>query len=552
MTRIRLSIAAAALVLAAIAVIPTWAAEATRSPRPGALTAAELTARIDQAIAAKLATDKVPISPPADDAEFLRRVTLDLHGVVPKPDRVIEFHSSQDSNKRTALVDELLAGRQYGQHFGLIWFNRMVPRSARATSLVDDSLQPWLAEAFNAGRGWDAIVRDILVSEGDLNESPAANFFLAAAAGTDTPHPAPDRVAAAVSRLFLGLRLECCQCHNHPFNGLKQTDFWETAAFFVNLRGGVADRPTSRPKMVPVLREGEQVLGIKGLKFERPIVAAAEIEIPESNGKRVHARYLHGDQLDSSVQTVFRPAFAAWLASPSNRQFARAAVNRMWANFFGQGLVDPVDDMQPEHQASHPELLDLLTDEFIATGFDLKHLARAMVCSQAYGRTSTPPEGTAACPEKYGHMSARVMTADQLFDSLTQILQRSVGEHIANGGQKRKYGDGRERFRIYFQGGGDDDHTPVPAYAHGIPQVLRIMNSPTLSDGSKLIDLLTRYGAKRAAVVDRLYLTTLSRYPTEQERKRAEDFLDAESNSFKGYSDLLWVLLNSGEFLHNH
>ena len=144
------------------------------------------------------------------------------------------------------------------------------------------------------------------------------------------------------------------------------------------------------------------------------------------------------------------------------------------------------------------------------------------------------------------------MTADQLYDSLTLILQHGVGEHIANGGQKRKYGDSRERFRIYFQGGGDDGNTPVPDYAHGIPQVLRIMNSPTLTDGSSLIQRLDRRFATPPQVVEGLYLATLSRRPTAGELARVSDFLAGDSNRIQAYEDLLWVLLNSGEFLHNH
>ncbi len=519
------------------------------------LSAVELMLRIDAAIQAKLDVEKIATSSQADDAEFIRRVTLDLHGVVPTAERVVAFLENREPDKRAALVDELLGRTEYGRNFGMIWFNRMVPRAARATGMVNDTLQSWLAEGFNQNRGWDAIVRDILLSEGPLSENPATNFFLAAAAGARDLRPAPDKVAAAVTRLFLGLRLECCQCHNHPFNELKQTDFWETAAFFVNVRAGVDLHPDRRPPQDPVLREGVLVAGVKSVKPRDivPISTASVIEIPESNGKKVQARFLHGEVLEPQSGPLYRPAFAAWLTAPTNRQFARAAVNRMWAHFFGQGLVDPVDDMQPEHPATHPELLDLLTDEFIASGFDLKHLIRAIANTQAYGRTSAPLAGRDHNPQSYAHMAARVLTADQLYDSLALVLRRPVGEHIANGGQKRKYGDSRERFRIYFHGAGGDDNTPVPAYGHGIPQVLRIMNSPSLTDGTKLLDELMRFRTMtRADVVDRLYLTTLARYPTSPERSRAETFLNDEPDVMKGYSDLLWVLLNSGEFLHNH
>jgi len=155
-----------------------------------------------------------------------------------------------------------------------------------------------------------------------------------------------------------------------------------------------------------------------------------------------------------------------------------------------------------------------LTDPFVASGFDLKYLIRSITLTAAYPRTSAPPAGRNSEPQLYNHMAARVMTADQLYESLTQILRRPVGERIVNGGQKRKYGDARERFRIYFQGGGDDGNTPVPDYAHGIPQVLRIMNSPALTGGSLLIQRLNGRFATPPQVVEGLYLATLSRRPT--------------------------------------
>jgi len=325
------------------------------------------------------------------------------------------------------------------------------------------------------------------------------------------------------------------------------------AAFFVNLRTDTVERTLGkRPEIIPALHEGVAVTPIKGNKTTLPISPSALIEIPESNGKTVQAKFLGGARLTSQDKPVFRPSLAEWLVAPTNRTFARAAVNRMWANFFGQGLVEPVDDMQPEHVPTHPEVLDLLTDEFVASGFDLKHLIRCIANTRAYQRTSVSPTGRDYEPQLYNHMAARVMTADQLYDSLIQILKHDVGEHIANAGQKRKYGDARERFRIYFHGAGDDDNTPVPAYGHGIPQVLRIMNSPRLTDGSKLIEPLNRRNVSPEKMIDSLYLATLSRHPTSEEAERVGKFLADEPDRAKGYNDLLWVLLNSGEFLHNH
>lgn len=520
------------------------------APGAGPMTAPELARRVDQDIQGRLDAAKVAVAAPADDAEFVRRAYLDIHGVVPPADRVVAFLDNKDADKRAKLIDELLASSQYGRHMGLVWYNRMLPATPTARRIVSPAFQPWLADRFNQNRGWDRIVSDIILSEGGRDKEPATSFYLVALNDDPSPQPDPGKLAAAASRLFLGLRLECCQCHDHPFTNLKQTEFWGLAAFFTNVR---VDNLVLAPKGAPTIQEGVAVAAIKrGPKGPRPISATATIEIPESKGKTVNARFLGGPDLSVPDKPQFRPALAAWIVGPTNPYFARAAVNRTWAHFFGRGLVDPVDDMRPEHASSHPELLDLLAREFVASGFDLKHLVRSIANTQAYQRTSTPPPGDEIRPQLYAHMAARVMTADQLYDSLTQVLGRPVGEHIANGGQKVKYGDGRERFRAFFHGGSDDDNIPVPAYGHGIPQVLRIMNQSSLTDGSKLLPILTKQNARPEKVVESLYLTTLARFPTPEEARRTADFVAAESDRNQAYADLLWVLLNSGEFLHNH
>lgn len=512
----------------------------------------EMARQIDVSIDSRLQATKTPASPVAEDAEFIRRATLDLHGVVPTGDRVVAFLNNTDPQKRAKLIDELLASPQYGRNFGMIWFNRIAPRSARANSLVDQVLQTWLAEQFNQGRGWNNIVSDILMSTGERDENPGTVFYLACQGNNRDGQPQPERVAASVSRLFLGLRLECCQCHNHPFNDLKQTDFWGLAAFFTNVRTELVTRDNKRPTQSAAIREGVEVPNLVKKGSFLPVSLTAQIEIPETGGKIARAKFLGGAEFATPAEPRFRPALASWVVADANPMFARAAVNRMWAHFFGQGLVEPVDDMRPENDCSHPEVLDQLTQQFISSGFELKHLIRSITQTAAYQRTSAPPEGRKSEPQLYGHMAARVMTADQLYDSLAQILQHTVGEHIANGGQKRKYGDARERFRIYFQAGGDDGNTPVPDYSHGIPQVLRIMNSPTLTDGSLLISRLNTRLATPEKVIEGLYLATLSRRPTADELARTKEFVAGESDRAQAYEDLLWVLLNSGEFLHNH
>ena len=224
-----------------------------------------------------------------------------------RPSGVVGFLESTDQEKRSKLIDDLLASPQYGRNFGLIWFNRIAPRSARANSLVDEVLQTWLAEQFQQNRGWDRIVSDILLSTGERDENPGTVFYLAALGATRDGQPQPDRVAAAVTRLFLGIRLECCQCHNHPFTDLKQTEFWGMAAFFTNVRMELVTREAKRPTPSAAIREGVTVPNLSKKNRLLPVSKTAEIEIPETGGKIARAKFLGGPEFASPAEPQFRP-----------------------------------------------------------------------------------------------------------------------------------------------------------------------------------------------------------------------------------------------------
>ena len=228
-------------------------------------------------------------------------------------------------------------------------------------------------------------------------------------------------MTAAVSRLFLGVRLECCECHNHPFTKLQQTDFWGVAAFFTATRG--IDRSNKVPRIYDV--SPQDPTGKGGKNDSAPL---GSIVIPDSNGKTVRAKFLGGEQPPTPPPDRLRTELAAWLTAPSNPWFARAAVNRLWANFFGRGIVNPIDDMRPESDSSHPEVLQLLAEEFAASGFDQKHLIRCICLSKTYQRSSRVLPENKADDLLYSHMPLKMMTADMLFDSLSVALDHSAAE----------------------------------------------------------------------------------------------------------------------------
>jgi hypothetical protein len=358
-----------------------------------------------------------------------------------------------------------------------------------------------------------------------------------------------------VTRLFLGVKLECCECHNHPFDSLKQTDFWGVAAFFAATHAEHANKKDVKAETTPAVHEGASARRGNRRPGPKETAPAGSIVIPDSKSKTVQARYLLGDTPKLTGQAKLRPTFAAWLTSPKNPYFAPAAVNKLWANFFGRGLVDPVDDIRPGSKATHPELLKALADEFTASGFDQRHLIRCVCNSKAYQRTSRPLPENKDDEELYSHQRLKVMTADMLFDSLRVALDHDPAARPARiRGTLKGYGkpDTRDEFRRYFHAEADDDAGVVEEYAHGIPQVLRLMNSRELNNTAAVVARLRKASDDPNAVIEGLYLRALARRPTEAEAARMKSYVAGASDRAKAYGELLWVLLNSGEFLFNH
>lgn len=497
---------------------------ATRALPPAALAEA-----IDQAVEAHLKAEHIPASGPADDAEFLRRVYLDLVGVIPTPEQVLAFLNSPDPNKRARVIDELLANPRFGTFWAEQWTEALVPADSNNRRLKAEPLQNWLAEAFNRQRPWNEIVYDLLTASGTQEENGAVTFFLA--------NPSPDKVTDTVSRLFLGVQLQCAQCHNHPFTSWKRQDYWGMAAFFTQVR------LTATPKKAA--KQG----GSPGITEEgrgRPI------KLPDS-ALRVPPRFLQGEQPSVRPGQPYRPILARWLTAPENPFFARALVNRVWAHFFGRGLVNPVDDMIEEHEPTHPELLLTLTEQFKASGFDLRYLIRAICNSRTYQRSSQVLPGNTNDTELYSHMPVRVLTPGQLFDSLVQVLGQP-GEQARFKEKKAANKKGpqtvRQAFLAFFQVA--DNATPLE-YQAGIPQALKLMNTPALTAPALAVRRALQAGGSRpAGVIEQLYLATLSRRPTAEEQQRLVAYVQQQGNPFAAYADILWSLLNSTEFSVNH
>jgi hypothetical protein len=529
------------LLLACVGIVWLLPVAAVSAPRKLLAVAEE----VDREIGQRLTREKVPPSPVAEDAEFLRRVYLDITGRIPTGEKAAAFLDSKDRDKRRKLIDELLASPHHGEHLGNIWHNLIAPTQLKALlneqPVESEPLARWLAEQFNRGRGWDAIVTDFLTSEGAPPEAPQMYFVLVN--GDARGHPQPSNLARNTAKLFLGIRqLECAECHDHPFADWKQTDFWGLAAFFSRLEK-------------PFARHRAPIAEVTGTKNKGGLGAASKISADAQTnvGKVVKAKLLNGPEPTLDLNKPIRPALAAWVTAPESPYFATAAVNRMWAHFFGRGLIDPVDGLGEDNAPSHPELLKLLSAEFTASGFDLKHLIRCVCNSRAYQRTSQPLPANKEDKRLFSRMSIKVLRPEMLLDSLRVALETPDLFPATKMPQKKGLPvvlNPREQFLQQFSTQ-EEDGDPTE-FTQGIAQALSRMNHEPLQSGKAVIDRLMKADSRPEKVVEGLYLATLSRRPGAEELKLAVAHVARKAKPADGYRGVMWSLLNRSEFILNH
>jgi hypothetical protein len=519
-----------------------------------------LTADIDHAIDQALAAAKIPASPLADDAEFLRRVSLDITGTIPTLEQTMAFLLDGDPHKRARKIDDLLDDPAYGRQFARVWADLLIKRDFDSNQRLNtEPFVSWLSARFNENKGWDAIVTSILTSSGKDADCPANLFYHA---NQDNNQPSPPKLVGAVGNLFMGIQLQCAECHVHPqIDKWSQKDFWGMAAFFGHLH---AERDTTaKPALIAgapatlieVERRGEPKT--KGAKKngEKEIKPGAVITIPDPTDNRksvgtAKAKYFEGT-LPSLGSVPYRPKLAAWLTSPKNKYFAPAAVNRMWAHFFARGLVHPIESMHPDNAATHPAVLKTLADDFASSKFDHKRLIRVVCNTRAYQRTSKPLSENASDDKLYSHMPVKVIGARQLLESLATATgyREKERETPKPAMPKGKAAGPVTLVRFFDTREYDDDLTE---YAYGVPQVLRLMNTNLTNRAAEAAKRIIKAAeGKRATVIEDLYLTALTRRPRAEELERMSKYIE-RSDEDRAYAGVLWALLNSAEFVSNH
>lgn len=479
--------------------------------------------RIDEA----LTRAKLAAAEQANDAEFLRRAYLDLTGAVPRVADVRKFLADARADKRARLIDELLASPAHANHLANIWRSMMLPGGMnfeQINSIV--GVQNWLRQRFVENLRYDNLVSELLVATAGNDAGPALYYT--------SLELAPEKLASSTARIFLGLQIECAECHDHPFDKWKQHDFWGYASFFAQMRRPEGNTPGMQNQLVDL--------------------EVGEVKIPNSEVV-VPPKFPSGGAPSADELGSRRMKLAVWMASRDNPYLARAAVNRVWSIMFGRGLVEPVDDLGPHNPASHPELLDELTQYFTETGFDLRELFRTLAQTKTYQRTS---RWTSAPPpvELYAHMPVKALSAEQLYDSLNRVLvRRSQGQMPGVNLRSQLLDPQRQQFLTKMQGQG---RSPLD-YQAGVLQALTLINGSDLTEATTaergpLLLALDSPIFEDAERLETMFLATITRMPSTTERDLFLKHITSRSPSEKGkaWSDVLWALLNTAEFATNH
>ena len=495
---------------------------------------------IDELIDRKLQRIEVLPSAAADAAAFLRRASLDLTGQIPTPEAVRAFlaDDTPPQEKRSRVIDELIASDAYVDHWTLKWGDLL--RSNRKFMSYKGMLtfRGWLREAIEENRPYDELVRELIVASGSTLDQPAASYYRAARD--------PKEAMETTTQLFMGVRMVCAQCHDHPFERWTQNQYFEMTAFFAGL--GVR----------PGFRTGEEIV------FEKR--RDAEQLHPKTNAV-VPAKYL------VPVEGVPEPgegpgrraALADWLTSPENPYFGPAIANRVWSYFMGRGIIEPVDDIRASNQPVNAELLNALTADLIENDFDLRHLMRTIATSRAYQSSFLTNEWNQDDRINFSHHEPRRLSAEQLADAVARATgSRFEIDTLPEDFDATALPDphvmtasmGIEGFLGLF--GKPDRETACECERvteMSLPQALSLLNGSVIADAiadpEGRVANLVLAGSDNDELIAELYLAALGRHPTGDEAALAEGHFESSASRTAAAQDLLWALLNSNAFLFN-
>lgn len=502
---------------------------------------------IDTHVFAKLKTLRTLPSELCSDSAFMRRAYLDLLGLTPTAEEVRAFLADTRNDKRAKLIDALLERPEFADFWALKWSDVLRNEEKALDKKGVQAFHHWIRESIAANKPLNEFAREIISARGDTYSVPAANFYRALRE--------PQARAEAAAQVFLGIRLQCARCHNHPFDQWTQNDYHSLAAFFARIDYRIVEN-NRKDKLDTHEFDGAQVVFM---------TREGETKNPRT-GEAMRPRVL-GSAKPQAVQGDRLTALADWVADPKNPFFARTQVNRVWHHLLGRGIVDPLDDFRASNPPVNAPLLDALAQDFAGHGFDLRHLIRTIMNSRTYQLSAVPNDTNKEDETNFSHAAIRPLQAEQLLDSFAGVIdvpvkftgyplglraaqlpgaqaQRTRGEGPTAGEQFLKVFGKPERL-LSCECERSDDTTLNQAFQLLTGELMNTM----LAEKDNRIGKLLAAGTSNRAIVEHFYLAALGRFPSERELAAAVAVVERSKDRRAGLEDVVWGLVNAKEFL---
>lgn len=510
---------------------------------------------IDEHVFNKLAALRIEPSDLCGDAEFLRRAYLDTIGVLPTPAEARSFLADRSLDKRNRLIEHLLARPEFNDHWAVFLGDLLQNRKERDHDVRGPqgvrSFHDWIRKQVTANRSWDEIAREVLLASGSTQANPAVGYYIVTVG--EHGDPARSEVVDSVAQAFLGTRIGCARCHNHPLERFTQDDFYHFAGFFSRVK---LDRQD--PK------KGPTTLRLLGANDNEKQHRTQKVGV---NQPRT-GKFLEPRPLDRSVVPTIAPTsdprlpLVAWITGPDNEAFSGSMVNRVWKHFLGVGLVEPVDDLRASNPPSNPELWKALTSEFVRQRYDLRRLMRLILQSRTYQLSSATRPGNATDTRFYSHYYARRLPAEVLLDAIasaTGVPDRFEEHPVGTRAGQLPDPASKSYFLTLF--GRSERVTACACERSGdvtMPQLLHLQNGEGVMEkmrsGDGRLKKLLGSGKSDEEVVAELFLAALSRLPGESQLAAMKKVLSESAGEGReeAYRDLFWAILNSKEFAFQH
>jgi hypothetical protein len=511
---------------------------------------------IDNAVFAQLERLKTNPAPVCNDMTFLRRVHLDLTGLLPTAERAQAFAASKVPGKRSALIDELLASEEFNDFQALRWADLLRVEQKTLDQTGVDVFHDWIRTSFVQNKPINQFAAELLAARGSTYKVPPANFYRALRK--------PEERAEAAAQVFLGVRLQCAKCHNHPFDHWTQDDYYGWSGFFARIEYEIVENKR-RDKNDKHEFAGEQIVKItdKGEVTNPNTGQAPGLRFLGSSEYNVV--YDPGAAGDAQLDRLQR--LAAWVSDAGNQRFAATQANRIWGQLMGRGVVEPVDDFRSTNPPSNPELFDALRNELVTHDFDVRHLMKVILNSTTY-QLSLSSDETRDQPEGcFAQVVPRRLTAEQTLDAIGQVLDVPIpfGGHdmgtravqlkgVRNGGHRYSPPEIGDRFLALYGKPNrlqtcECERTNETTLAQTFEMVSGEIVSALLTQSPNRIERSLNQGLEDCEIVDEFYWAALSRSPTADEAAASVRHLERHDDQRRGLEDVVWALLNSNEFL---